>query len=480
MRIRLLSPDTNNKKSKRWGWLLATITGVLLVSILQAHATGLPALSNFNAGNVLHGADLQALLQNVIDLKASVATSTVGTFNVLAYGAKGDGSTNDTVAIQAAIDAAGVSGGVVRFPQGNYLVTSTLTLSHHGVSLEGDGIRTSYITCQTGSSDCIALTPSGGADGAQILGINFRGLDVLGGYMTGGNCLNLTGAVAMTITNVLLDGCYNGLYAIHINGVTMTNGNIANVRGAYAIKFDDDLAARGDVLAIYDSSINCGWSGAEGIVWDGASYTLRIGGLAILQCSNGIHVMNSRGSSIAPESLFADDLEIDGASSHAMLIDGGIMFQITNSALSNTGGGPGANDGDTIVCNADAAHSVTRGLFISNTRIGNSHQRAAYIDCKDVHISGSTFDDASKSGVNSYPVVELGPHASDVQISGGSIGVLYGDALNPSYGVKIDSGADRITLSGIDFSAVNIAELLNGTSGHVLQFGNMATTGNAL
>jgi hypothetical protein len=134
----------------------------------------------------------------------------------------------------------------------------------------------------------------------------------------------------------------------------------------------------------------------------------------------------------------------------------------------------------TLVCNADAAHSITRGLFITNSRIGNSHQRAAYIDCKDVHISGSTFDDASKSGANNYPVVELGPHAKDVQISGGSIGVLFGDALNPSYGIKIGSGADRITLSGIDFSAVNIAELLNGTSGHVLQFGNMATTGNAL
>lgn len=45
-----------------------------------------------------------------------------GEYNVLAYGAKGDASTNDTVAIQAANDAANVNGGFVTFPEGTYIV----------------------------------------------------------------------------------------------------------------------------------------------------------------------------------------------------------------------------------------------------------------------------------------------------------------------------------------------------------------------
>lgn len=48
-------------------------------------------------------------------------------FNVRQFGAKGDGQTKDTKAIQAAIDAAGVAGGTVYLPAGKYL-SGTLRL----------------------------------------------------------------------------------------------------------------------------------------------------------------------------------------------------------------------------------------------------------------------------------------------------------------------------------------------------------------
>ncbi|HXW92115.1 MAG TPA: glycosyl hydrolase family 28-related protein [Terriglobales bacterium] len=47
--------------------------------------------------------------------------ASLGLFNVLDFGAKGDGRSKDTAAIQAAIDAAGRAGGTVVFPAGNYL-----------------------------------------------------------------------------------------------------------------------------------------------------------------------------------------------------------------------------------------------------------------------------------------------------------------------------------------------------------------------
>ena len=58
--------------------------------------------------------------------------------NVKAYGAKGDGTTDDTAAIQAAHDALPAQGGRIHFPHGKYLVSSTITISKP-VTLSGEG-----------------------------------------------------------------------------------------------------------------------------------------------------------------------------------------------------------------------------------------------------------------------------------------------------------------------------------------------------
>jgi len=49
-------------------------------------------------------------------------------YNVVAYGAVGDDSTDDTTAIQNTIAAAGATGGVVWFPPGTYRITTSLKL----------------------------------------------------------------------------------------------------------------------------------------------------------------------------------------------------------------------------------------------------------------------------------------------------------------------------------------------------------------
>jgi polygalacturonase len=57
-------------------------------------------------------------------------------FNVRALGAKGDGMTYDTAAIQKALDACGKSGGTVEFPAGDYLSKPLTLHSHTTVKLD--------------------------------------------------------------------------------------------------------------------------------------------------------------------------------------------------------------------------------------------------------------------------------------------------------------------------------------------------------
>ncbi len=56
--------------------------------------------------------------------------------DVTRFGIKADGKTDDTAAIQKALDAAAKQGGVVRLPAGKYLVAGSLKIPP-GVALVG-------------------------------------------------------------------------------------------------------------------------------------------------------------------------------------------------------------------------------------------------------------------------------------------------------------------------------------------------------
>jgi len=123
---------------------------------------------------VLH----QTTAGNMTNLWDQVAPT--GAFSVTTYGATGNGSTDDTTAVQAAITACGVAGGgTVVFPPGAYLISSSLVISHPNVRLLGAGRVATEIKIAT------SFTPSGVNTGSVLGGAivftqaNFCGLEHL-------------------------------------------------------------------------------------------------------------------------------------------------------------------------------------------------------------------------------------------------------------------------------------------------------------
>lgn len=88
------------------------------------------------------------------------------------FKAAGDGVTDDTLAIQSAIDSLKNSGGVIRFPRGHYKVLSALTL-YSNIYLVGDGVDVSTLdySSQT-SGNWLNIAGSVGAETPISIALN--------------------------------------------------------------------------------------------------------------------------------------------------------------------------------------------------------------------------------------------------------------------------------------------------------------------
>ena len=117
-------------------------------------------------------------------------------FDVKAYGAKGDGTTDDTAAIQAALNAIPSTGGIVYIPEGTYKITTGLVAAVADTRIVGAGALSSKIT----TTVAIRMLDSAGFDGLQVEQLWLDG----GLAATNGVRLFKTGAVGTRCQKVSL------------------------------------------------------------------------------------------------------------------------------------------------------------------------------------------------------------------------------------------------------------------------------------
>lgn len=117
----------------------------------------------------------------VVSVDVNTAASTVFNVKYQEYGAKGDGTTDDTAAIQEAIDAAEVAGGVVFFPRGTYICNELVIAGNH-ITLQGVG-WSSILKQPLAAADTEHLIRAEGTSSATStnrLGLTFKDLQLLG------------------------------------------------------------------------------------------------------------------------------------------------------------------------------------------------------------------------------------------------------------------------------------------------------------
>lgn len=204
-------------------------------------------------------------LNDVNDLRyndvATIGTKLYSRINdfisVTEYGAKGDGTTDDTISIQNAINASGTK--TLLFPAKSFKITSTLTVTCNTIMLPGGSIIPSGIPSNTPVFDVTARTHHDGIRVEGVLatdpsngtiGIRVSGLSASRSTFVNCSAINCKyGAVVRTFS-VTIDDCrFNSNMcnlsmsaassSVQINDNKVRGGNYSGPLGTYAIKIGD-------------------------------------------------------------------------------------------------------------------------------------------------------------------------------------------------------------------------------------------------
>jgi Pectate lyase superfamily protein len=346
--------------------------------------------------------------QVLMATSSSAGTWVPREFNVMAFGATGNGTTDDTAAIQAAINACGAAGGgTVFFPPGTYACASALTVTYSYVTLRGPGY---------GFSAVLAYKPGTTRTAAVVFGTT--------ALLQSCNVIDLS--IDAGASGALQSGSGHGI-VFRVNNGTMQNVIVQyTYEDAFHIALDGEFSA-----TMYDVTMsNCyaQYPGANGLYIDAnvensEFTTCKFVGGNTLETPTGTYGINCLGNEIkflnshcyfwpSGGAIFG----LDEASAPAVIsIIGGEYETNGGAGITMTGVNGAKIVGADCYANTGADITLTNGtewVEIGESVLTSPVARAIYLSqCTNINIHDNVLTSASTtSGVQidtSSPVTSL-------------------------------------------------------------------------
>lgn len=298
---------------------------------------------------------------NDIDQANSLGSYT----NVRSYGATGDGTTDDTQAIQNAInDVHKNNGGLILFPTGTYKITSTLTL-YANTSLYGTNIFASVITMDGQNKPFFKATD---LDDVNIKNLTFNSVK---GQFNGGitfDTMNNANVQHLNVENVQLNNSSS-------DGFTVVNPLMSSIKQVLV-----DHSRKSGFTIYSNNSYDSNISMESCFASNNEQFGFKLDGLAFSNFTNcvaevnygGFHINNVHGSTF--NACGEINNHYDGG-----LADSGIGYNVTNS--------------DSLTFNG--AYSDKSGIGAEADSLVGMH-----IDSEEITINSFHQDGRSKLGID--------------------------------------------------------------------------------
>lgn len=419
--------------------------------------TGLPSITTAPAGDIITADGLGNVQDGGVQLSSLaplISPKFKGSpwFDVTAYGATGNGSTDDTTAIQTAINAVPATGGTIFFPPtaNSYAISSAL-VGVSNTNFVGVGVA-SKITYTQGTAANYPMLYLTGASHVVITGLNFTGSNA------GGTIDYLWTNSEGTINGqegVFLLGCadvevYGNTFQNHAGaGILCARGtrervhnNIANNATHYGIYFlSTDNGTPLDSEIYFNTCENNGIFGGTG--FQGRGIVMTHAGSTIPY----ITALNPRivGNICKNNSLWGIELYL-----------GTIRAEVASNICANNGFG---------------------GIHLNNN---------AYIDCHDNEIHGNGLANVPNNaggtlaGITGYGISLNGYYCSihdnsihDNNNGGGNLGQVYvsGEGNNTgTYGNSVIANHVRNNLAASGGYDILVSATANNTFAAVKQY----------
>lgn len=172
------------------------------------------------------------------------------------FGAKGNGTTDDTVAIQNAINYAQslvtdrfLNGVEVFFPKGTYLISSTLTVTSSNICLSGESLSSSVLYADSSNFDLVHFNGTA----LSLYAVGMKNLRIYTPTnSTAGTHIRVTKTINSMFSKLYLVGWYNGILVdgagkTYFDNITLSQENRTTGTSNYGFDFLDTNGINSDV-----------------------------------------------------------------------------------------------------------------------------------------------------------------------------------------------------------------------------------------